>query len=89
MGAKWDELKKEFAEEKAKQQEKDRIKAEKKAEKERNMSETDKVVKEAYGIAKIMFVGKYAFSLIFGLMFFFFLGWFLIDMAWQWFVGLF
>lgn len=82
---KWNELKQEFAEEKKKEEEKRQAKQDKKAE----WSQTDKVVTEAYGIAKILFIGKYAFSIIFGLLFFIFVGWFILDMVWSWFTGLF
>ena len=80
-----DKWKEQYAEEKRKQEEKDRIKAEKRA----NMSETDKIAKEAYGTAKILFVGKYAFQIFFGGVVLFFVGWFILDSVWNWFTGLF
>lgn len=56
---------------------------------DRMSKETDKIAKEAWGVAKILFIGKYAFQILFGLLFLFFVGWFLLDMAWSWFMGLF
>lgn len=81
--------KEDFREEKTKMQEKERIKQEKKEAERAQMSTSDKVAKEAWGTAKTYMAVRYlphmVLFLIFGVIF----AWFLADMAWSWFVGLF